>query len=147
MKYFLISFILPIATLIVGYLSGLYFPIKWRREDAKPKISIGPFQEGRNCFDITNHGGNILEMSVNLIWLQSGKQLEKTADEFFNYYEDLQAHPHKCNTIKNNETKKVSGCPAYSDNGKVQIVIEGKDVNGIVYLKSYTLTNNVKNSF
>lgn len=140
------TIIIAIATFILGYIAGIYLPQKFRKEDKTPKISIGPFQERQNYFDITNHGGDILNLKIKIFWLQEEKKQERKMENFFGADEDPAfVSSHKCNTLKKGETKKVVHCPMYSDNGKVEVIINGEDVAGKKYNDKLTLKNNIKN--
>jgi len=139
------TIIIAIATFILGYVTGVYLPQKFRKEDKTPKISIGPLQGRQNYFDITNHGGDILNLEIEISWLQEGKKEKRKMEDFFNKNEDpALRYPHKCNSLKKGETKKVTNCPMYSDNSKVKVVINGEDVTGKKYNNILTLENNIK---
>ena len=60
------TIIIATITFILGAISGIYLPKKFRKEDKMPKISISPFQESQNYFDITNHGGDILDLKIKI---------------------------------------------------------------------------------
>ena len=139
------NFLIAIGTFLIGYVTGIYLPLKFRKEDKAPKISIGPFQERQNYFDITNHGGDILDLKINIAWLQDGVKQTRPLTRFFNYNENpALGYPHNTNTLKRSETKKVTDCPLYSDNGEVQVLIEGRDVSGKSYSDSLILKNHKK---
>jgi hypothetical protein len=141
----MITIIIAIATLIIGYFAGVYYPLKFRKDDRKPKISIGPFQDWQNYFDITNHGGDILNLTIKIIWVHDGKKQERKMEDFFTSTENpVHDHPHKCNSIKKNETKKVINCPTYSDDGKVKVIINGVDLDGEIYSVEPILENHLK---
>lgn len=137
------NIIIGVVTFILGYITGIWLPLKFRKEDKVPKISISPFQERQNYFDITNHGGDILNMKIEIFWLQDGTWQNRVMNDFFNYDEDpALGRSHKCNTIKRGETKKVINCPSYSGQGKVEIAICGKDITGQTYKENFILSVN-----
>jgi len=139
------TIIIAIATFILGYIAGIYLPQKFRKEDKTPKISIGPFQESQNYFDITNHGGEILDLKIKILWLQDGERKERKMEDFFGANEDPTfASSHKCNALKKGETKKVINCPMYSDNREVEVIIDGEDIIGKKYSNKLILKNNIK---
>lgn len=137
------TWIIGVLTFILGYFAGIYLPNKFRSEDRRPKISISPFQERQNFFDITNHGGDILNLKIKISWLDNGIKQEREMKNFFNSSEDPAfGHPHFCNALKKGETKKVINCPMYSDDEKVEVNITGTDVAGKEYLDKKILQNN-----
>lgn len=139
------TIIIAIATFILGYITGVYLPMKFRKEDKTPKISISPFQERQNYFDISNHGGDILNLKIEIFWLQDGANQKRDMTSFFNSSEDPTfGHPHNCNALKNGETKKVINCPLYSDDGKIKVSISGTNTMGGQYKENSILTNKVK---
>lgn len=139
------TWIIAILTYILGYFSGIYLPRKFRSEDRKPQISISPFQERQNFFDITNHGGDILDLKIKILWQDNGVKQDREMKRFFNSSEDpAVGHPHFCNTLKRGETKKVIDCPVYSDDEKVQVLISGTDIAGKEYLDEKILQNNTR---
>lgn len=137
------TIITAIVTFILGYIAGIWLPLKFRKEDKTPKISIGPFQQSQNYFDITNHGGDILNLKIKIFWLQDGVRQQREMNNFFNSNEDpLFGHPHNSNSLKKSETKKIINCPSYSDDGKVEVAIQGEDVSGQIYKEQLILENN-----
>ena len=137
--------IIAIITFVLGYVTGIYLPKKFRKEDKIPKISISPFQERQNYFDITNHGGDILNFKIEIFWFQDATKQKREMNNFFNFNEDPAfGHPHNCNSLKKGETKKVINCPLYSDDGKIEVSIMGKDTNGQIYKENLILKNNIK---
>lgn len=137
-----VATIIAIATLIVGYVAGVYLPHKFRREDKKPKISVGPFQERFNLFEITNHGGDLMDLGVTISWLQDGKDISQKLSRFYNSGDDpLRDKPHAPGSLKKSETKRASECPKYSDNGKVEIQVIGNDIDGRAYSSILSITN------
>lgn len=129
-------------TFILGCVTGIYLPKKFRSEDRKPKISISPFQERQNFFDITNHGGDILNLNITISWLDNGVKQEREMKRFFNSSEDpAVGHPHFCNSLKNGETKKVIDCPVYSDDEQVNVYISGTDIASKEYKDKKVLIN------
>lgn len=129
-------------TFILGCITGIYLPRKFRSEDRKPKISISPFQERQNFFDITNHGGDILNLKIVISWLDNGIKQEREMKRFFNSLEDpATGHSHFCNSLKKGETKKVIDCPVYSDDEQVVVDIRGIDVTGKEYKDEKVLIN------
>jgi len=136
------TWIIAILTFILGYFTGVYLPSKFRSEDRRPKISISPFQERQNFFDITNHGGDILDLKIKISWQDNGVKQERETKRFFNSSEDpAVGHPHFCNTLKKGETKKVIDCPVYSDDEKVEVNISGTDIAGKDYSDKIKLQN------
>ncbi len=134
-----------IVTFVLGYITGVYLPIKFRKEDKAPKISISPFQKRHNYFDITNHGGDILELKIKIFWLQDGKEQEKEMTDFLDSNADTTfGLPYKCNALKKGETKKVMHCPLHSDNGEVKVSVCGIAVDGQSYNEKVILKNEVK---
>lgn len=150
MDYYNLAYLL--VGLIIGFVSGIYLPIKFRSEDKTPKISVSPFQERQNYFDITNHGGDLLDMEINISWLQDGKSEpeHRTITNFFYENEDpAMGHHHKCNSLKKGETQKATECPSYSNDGEVNINVTGKNIDGAPYeraLKIKTGTINKKSN-
>lgn len=139
-----ITIISFLVTFILGYFAGIYLPLKFRRDDKKPKISIGLLQVQQNYFEITNHGGDIINLSMEISWLQEEKNKKREIKSFFNSKEDpALASPHICSCIKKGETKKVSDCPMYFDNGKVNVFVRGEDVDGGKYSKVFILKNTI----
>ena len=137
-----IQIISLLITFGLGYLTRVYLPLKFRREDKTPKISISPFHEGQNYFEITNHGGDILNLKIEISWGQDGKKETRTMIDFFNKNEDPAfGHPHKCNSLLKGESKKLIHCPMYSDNGEVKVSIAGESVNGKKYEDLLILKN------
>ena len=105
-----------ITTTVISVIASILFPVvvgyfltrKFRREDKIPKISISPFQRGRNSFDITNHGGDILNLEIKAAWLEDEEKQTKIMEEFFRENEDTALDDyHECNTLKKGETKKL----------------------------------------
>ncbi|MCX6786109.1 MAG: hypothetical protein NTZ18_04670 [Candidatus Komeilibacteria bacterium] len=140
-----IKIILPILTFIIGCVASVYLPKKFRKEDRIPKISISPLQEHQLYFDITNHGGDILNLNIEIFWLQEGVKQNRKMENFFGPTEDPTfGHSHKANSLKKGETKKVIGCPSFSDNGEVAVIIMGNDINGKTYSEKLTLKNNIR---
>lgn len=139
------TIIIAIVTFVLGYVTGVYLPMKFRKEDKTPKISISPFQERQNYFDITNHGGDILDLKIEIFWLQDGVKQKRDMTNFFNATEDPAfGHPHNCNALKSGETKKVTNCPLYSDDGKIEVLISGTDTIGEQYKEKLILINKIK---
>jgi|SRR3989339_637707 len=139
------TIIITIVTFILGYITGIYLPRKFRKKDKMPKISISPFQESQNYFDITNHGGDILNLKIETFWLQDGVKQKREMTRFLNASEEPAfGHSHNCNALKNGETKKVIGCPLYSDDGKIEVSIRGTDTMGGQYKENLILANKVK---
>lgn len=140
--FYIVTFI---ATFILGYFTGVYIPLKFRKEDKIPKISIGPFQENQNYFEITNHSGDILNMIVKISWKQENKMKGRELEDFFDKNDDpALGYSHKCNSLKKGETKKVIDCPMYSDNGQVKVIVNGEDVAGKPYHTELVLRNKIK---
>lgn len=139
------TIIIAIVTFILGYVTGVYLPNKFRKEDKTPKISISPFQERQNYFDITNHGGDILDLKIEIFWLQDGVEQRRNMTNFFNATEDPSlGYSHNCNALKKGETKKVVNCPLYSDDGKIKVVVRGIDAIGEQYKEDLILENKIK---
>lgn len=139
------TIIIAIMTFILGYIAGVWLPLKFRKEDKTPKISTSPFQERQNYFDITNHGGDILNLKIEISWLQDGVKQKREMVNFFNSTEDPTfGHSHNCNALKRGETKKVINCPLYSDDGKIEVFINGVDIGGQTYKEKLILRNNLK---
>ncbi len=139
------TIIIAIITFVLGYITGVYLPLKFRKEDKTPKISISPLQKRQNYFDITNHGGDILNLKIEIFSLQDGIKQKIEMDKFFNADEDsISKLAHYCNSLKKGETKKVMGCPLYSDNGKIEVFITGKDINNQAYKEKLILKNNLR---
>ena len=136
------TLLIAIGSLALGYITGVYLPLRFRQDDKKPKISIGPFQTRQNYFEITNHGGDLLNLAVRINWLQDGTSKNRPMESFFHAHEDpATALPHQLNSLKKGETKKVSNCPAYSDTGEVTVFINGKDIDGREYSDILILEN------
>ena len=136
---------LSFTSLLVGFIAGIYLPRKFRKDDKKPIISIGPFQERFNLFEITNHGGDLLQLAVVIKWLQDGKEEPRTLTKFLNASDNpLRDRPHSPGSLKKGETKKVCECPTYSDNGNVEVHVSGQSVDGIEYSKIFNLKNEQK---
>ncbi len=76
------TIIIAIVTFALGYVTGIYLPKKFRKEDKTPKISIGPFQERYLYFDIINHGGDILNLAIEIFWLQDGTKQSRIITRF-----------------------------------------------------------------
>ncbi len=137
----LITFLL---LFLLGYITGVYLPIKFRREDKKPKISISPLQEEQLYFNITNHGGDILNLSIEIFWLYEGEQKRREMDNFYDFNENpIFGNPHKANSLKRGETKKVINCPRFSDDGNITVIIDGNDINEKQYTQKLVLKNNI----
>jgi hypothetical protein len=133
---------ISLATLFIGYVAGIYLPGKFRDDDKKPKVSIGPFQSKYNLFEITNHGGDVLNFTVQIKWLQEGKEESRKLEKFLNASDDpLRVRPHFPGSLKKGETKRACECPMYSDNGKVQVCVGGESVDGEKYLSKFELLN------
>jgi len=140
-----ITILIAIITFALGYVSGIYLPNKFRKDDKKPIISISPFQEKHNYFDITNHSGDLLDLKIRISWLQAGKTEKREMNDFFNSTDDpVLSRSHKCNSLKKGESKKVAHCPMYSDNGKVEVSIEGKNIDDREYNKKITIRNLIR---
>lgn len=45
---------------------------------------------------------------------------------------------------KERRNKKIAGCPRYSDDGKIEIFIKGRDVTNKKYNKKLILKNDTK---
>lgn len=139
------TIITAFITFILGYVAGIYLPLRFRREDKKPVISISPFQERHNYFDITNHGGDILNLKIIITWLQEGTKQTRALTDFFTATEDpVTQYPHNSSTLKKGETKKVTNCPLFSDNAEIEVNVSGTDVSGTQYEKQFTLKNKIK---
>ena len=139
------TLIIPVLTFILGCVARVYLPKKFRSEDRAPKISISPFQERQNFFDITNHGGDILDLKTIISWLDNGVSQEREMKNFFNSSEDPAfGHSHFCNSLKHGETKKVINCPMFSDDERVNIFITGSDILGKEYKDEKILINKKK---
>lgn len=139
------NFLIAIGTFIIGYVTGIYLPLKFRKEDKTPNISISPFQERQNYFDVTNHGGDILDLTISIAWLQDSVRQTRSLTSFFNYNEDpALGYPHNSSALKRGETKKVINCPLYSDKGEVEVTINGRDVSGKTYSNNLILKNHKK---
>lgn len=141
----IINIVIGIAGLLVGYLGGVYLPSKFRKDDLKPNISAGPFQERFNLFELTNHGGDLTELSVEIEWLQDGNREGRKLFRFLNSSDDpLRGQYHTSGSLKRGETKKVSECPKLSDNGNVKILVQGEDLSGKNYVKELNVNNEIK---
>ena len=139
-----VTIIISSATFILGYFAGIYLPLKFRKDDKKPKISVGLLQGQQNYFEITNHGGDIVNLSMEISWLQEEKIEKREIKSFFNSNEDpALMSSHMCGCIKKGETKKVSSCPMYSDNGEVNVFLKGEDIDGRKYNKVFVLKNTI----
>lgn len=139
------TIITAVITFMLGYITGVWLPLKFRKEDKEPKISISPFQERKHYFDITNHGGDILNLQIKISWLQDGIKQTREMINFFNSTEDPTfGYPHSCNALKKGETKKVTNCPLYSDDGKIEVHVNGVDVTNKVYEEMFVLKNSLK---
>ena len=139
------TIIIAIVTFLLGYITGVWLPLKFRKEDKTPKISISPFQTRQNYFDITNHGGDILNLKIVIFWFENGVKHNREMLNFFNSTENPTLdHSHNCNALKKGETKKVINCPLYSDDGNVEVSISGTDVSGKNYTENSILKNNLK---
>lgn len=142
-----ITIIFTIGGIIIGLIGGIFLPQKFRKEDTLPKISIGPFQEYQNYFEITNHGGDILNMKISISFLQEGDEKKRRMEQFFNASEDsVLGTSHKCDSLKKGETKKVVNCPLFSDDGKVLVRVEGKSLSNKQYVGNFILENKIKNT-
>jgi len=140
-----ITIIFSVASLIVGFVAGIYLPRKFRKDDKKPLISIGPFQERFNLFEITNHGGDLLQIGVTIKWLQASKEESRILTRFLNATDNpLRDKPHSPGSLKKGETKKVCECPLYSDDGNIEVRVSGRSVDGIKYSKIFNLKNEQK---
>ena len=136
---------LSAVSLVVGFVGGIYLPRKFRNDDKKPVISISPFQERFNLFEITNHGGDLLQLAVAIKWLQNGKEESRILTRFLNSSDDpLRDRLHLPGSLKKGETKKVCECPLYSDNGNVEVRVSGQSVDGVEYFKIFNLKNEQK---
>lgn len=141
----IVSIVICIITFILGYITWIYLPMKFRREDKIPKISIWPLQERQLYFDITNHGWDILNIKIFIFWLQDGIKQSRDLVKFFNYNEDpTLVYSHNCSCLKKWETKKISDCPLYSDNWEIEVVVEGNDISNVIYKEKFILKNELK---
>ena len=141
------NLVIAIITFILGYVTGVYLPMKFRREDKIPKISIWPLNENQNYFDITNHGWDILNLKIVISWLQDNIKQRRDIIDFFNSNEDpVLSYSHSCSCLKKWETKKVSGCPLYSDNWEIEVVVIGTDITNKQYKEKFILKNSFKNN-
>lgn len=139
------TIIIAIPTIMLAFVAGVWLPSRFRKEDKTPKISISPFQERQNYFDITNHGGDILNLKIEIFWLQDGAKQNRKLTNFFNFIEDPTfGQPHNCNALGKGETKKITDCPLFSDDGKIEISISGTDVTKQMYRETLILKNNFK---
>jgi len=136
------TWIIATLTFILGYFTKIYLPKKFRSEDRKPRISISPFQERQNFFNITNHGGDILNLKIIISWIDNGVKQEREMNKFFNLSEDpAMGHYHFSDSLKKAETKKVINCPVYSDNEQVKVYISGEDLLGKKYQDEKIIKN------
>ncbi|MFZ5391204.1 MAG: hypothetical protein ACOZAJ_02940, partial [Patescibacteria group bacterium] len=120
-------------------------PYRFRKEDKLPVISISKLQTPQLYFDITNHGGDILNLRVQIKWLQESIAKEREMNNFFNENDNPSiTHSHKCNSLRKGEVKKVDGCPMYSDNGEIKVIVSGEDIDGKRYEKELKLNNEIK---
>ena len=104
----LITIIFSLTSLIIGFIAGIYLPRKFRKDDKKPIVSIGPFQERFNLFEITNHGGDLLRLVIAIKWLRDGKEEPRTLTKFLNATDDpLRDKSHMPGSLKKGETKKL----------------------------------------
>ncbi|MEK7657597.1 MAG: hypothetical protein AAB366_00125 [Patescibacteria group bacterium] len=141
----LITIIFSLTSLIIGFIAGIYLPRKFRKDDKKPIVSIGPFQERFNLFEITNHGGDLLRLVIAIKWLRDGKEEPRTLTKFLNATDDpLRDKSHMPGSLKKGETKKACECPLYSDNGNVEVHVSGQNVDGVEYSKIFNLKNEQK---
>lgn len=138
------DYIFPFFTFILGYFSGVYLPMKWQKEAKTPNISIGPFEDRRNFFSVTNHGGDILNFKIKISWREGKKEETRDMQNFLNVDDDpIMTRTHKLNNLKKNETKLVMHCPKYSDDGIISVFVEGKDVQNKTYKKQFNLANSI----
>tara|TARA_Y100000310_G_scaffold275715_1_gene292403 strand:- start:531 stop:959 length:429 start_codon:yes stop_codon:yes gene_type:complete len=134
MNDILITIVIAALSLFVGFVGGIYLPQKFRRDDKRPIVSIGPFQERFNLFEVTNHGGDLLNFSVAIEWLQDGKKEKRVLTRFLNANDNpLKDRAHTPGSLKKSETKKATECPTYSDNSNVKVSISGKSIDGVTY--------------
>jgi len=140
-----ITIILSFVSLVIGFIAGIYLPRKFRKDDKKPTISVGPFQKRFNLFEITNHGGGLLQISVAIKWLQDGKEETRTLFNFLNANDNpLRDKPHTPGSLKKGETKRVCDCPLYSDDGKIGVYVSGRNIDGVEYSEVFYLKNEQK---
>lgn len=140
-----ITIILSLVSLMIGFIAGIYLPQKFRKDDKKPMISVGPFQKRFNLFEITNHGGDLLQLAVAIKWLQDGKEETRTLFNFLNANDNpLRDKPHTPGSLKRGETKRVCDCPLYSDNGNIEVCVNGQSVDGVHYSRIFNLKNEQK---
>ncbi|MFA6537738.1 MAG: hypothetical protein WCT18_05075 [Patescibacteria group bacterium] len=86
-----------------------------------------------------------MDLKIKIIWLQDGVNQQREMNDFFNANEDpAVCSPHKCNSLKSSETKKVINCPIYSGDGKIEVLISGTDILGGHYTEKQILTNKLK---
>ncbi len=140
MKINILEIIKIIIPFVLGYITSIYLPLRFRKEGKIPKISISPFQAKYNYFDITNHGGDILNLEVEINWLQVGEKQTRKMLKFSNIEDNLLAgHYHKCNALKKGQTKHILECPSVSDDKKIEVAIKGEDLNGKTYKEFFNL--------
>lgn len=129
--------------LLFGFLGGVYLPSKFRREDKKPRISAGTFQDRFNMFEITNHGGDLIDFNVEITWNQNGVNKKRNLEKFYNSSDNpMRDKPHLPGSLKSGETKMATECPEFSDDGEVRIVASGKDLYGNDYKEELLAKNN-----
>ena len=134
-----------LASLVIGFIAGVYLPRKFRKDDKKPIISIGPFQKRFNLFEITNHGGDLLRLAVIIKWMQDGKEESRSLINFLNAGDNpIRDKTHTPGSLKKGETKRVCDCPLYSDNGNIKVYVSGNSVDGIEYSEVFDLKNEQK---
>ena len=64
---------------------------------------------------------------------------------FFNADENLAlVDSHLCNSLIKGETKKMSHRPIYSDDGRIEVIVNGKSVDEKDYNGTFSIRNSVK---
>jgi len=144
METSIVIIIISMISLIIALVS-IFLSIQFRKKDNMPIVLVGLFQESQNYFEISNHGGVITNLKINIQWLQDGVEKHREMEDFFNYNEDPTfGSPHKCDSLKKEETKKVIHCPRNSDNGEIIVRVEGIDLNKEKYFEKFIIKNYIK---
>ncbi len=122
-----------ISLLILGAVLGFvgqWLFYRYQRRDERgqgPSIVVSKIQQGQHVLaELRNVGFDTLsEMDVKLSWLTNGQHHERLATDFFRTGE---TSPSRLEVLGANEVLTVSGLPAISDDGIIDVQVSGLGV-------------------
>lgn len=145
---FLLTYLLGIVTAIIAFFIKRKFFSKAPKESFEPTIHISSLIERSTLYAEIHNVGNdpARNLSIEITWLESGKNQNRTIGQFFNPDQDpMMNNPHNCTFLNANEKKKIAGLPHYSDDGIINFKVKGEGVNsGRKIEESFSVKNEKK---